>query len=88
MEGGFNPHYSIDKDEYLTRQVKQNIRTLQTLIHDIQVIFSMIKDMAPLSSCSFALGNSIPFEYFFDKNVKRIELNKMTLVTNNEKFYK
>jgi hypothetical protein len=86
----FNPPHSIVKDGPLTAKVnKQNIRTLQTLIHDIESIYKMIVDIATFSGTkTFNLGNSTPFEHFFDGNYERIEANKKNLLALNETEFK
>jgi hypothetical protein len=86
----FDQPHSINRDTNLTAQVnRQNIRTLQTLIHDIQAIYKMIKDVATFRGGSFNLSSrATPFEYFYDKNFERIESNKKNLTTYPESQYR
>jgi hypothetical protein len=86
----FDQPHSINRDTNLTAQVnRQNIRTLQTLIHDIQAIYKMIKDVATFRGGSFNLSSgATPFEYFYDKNFERIESNKKNLTAYPESRYR
>jgi hypothetical protein len=77
----FTPPNSFDYNENLTHELyKENIRTIQTKLNDIKVIYKMIKDLATFS-INFKLNLELnPFEHFFDINYERIERNKKNLI--------
>jgi hypothetical protein len=87
----FEPPHSIKFDGPLTGKIrKENIRTIQTKINDIETLYKMIKDVATYNGTKdFKLGKKTnPYEYFFNQNYERIEFNKENLKNLTEKKYR